>query len=337
MPAGSAAADPERGGPMHARRDRVCAVMVTHAPPIARLRAALAAIEPQVARVVVIDNGSPNAAEVERIAAQAGVRMHRLCANHGIGWAQNLGARWAFCAGFDAILLLDQDSVAEPPMVEALQRGLEALRGDGMHGDRMHGDRGDRMHGDRGEPAAAVAPQPIDASSGKPFPLLELGRGAAPASNGVGARLVPVAFALASGMLIPRAAWRAVGPMRADLFIDHVDTEWCCRARARGLTLAVVPAARMAHRLGERARRLWLGRWRLLPAHAPERHYFVLRNALWLARQPHVGAAIRWRLLLRAFGVVGAALVFEPQRFDRLRLAWRALADGIRGRLGPLR
>jgi len=42
---------------------------------------------------------------------------------------------------------------------------------------------------------------------------------------------------IASGCLIPADVLRDVGLMDDALFIDHVDTDWCMRARARGYRL----------------------------------------------------------------------------------------------------
>ncbi|HQD84585.1 MAG TPA: glycosyltransferase, partial [Quisquiliibacterium sp.] len=99
---------------------KVCAVVVTWRPDLALLDEALAALRPQVAAVLVIDNASPECAEIAARVAHAGGRFHGMRRNVGLARAQNLGARWAWAAGMDAILLMDQDSVAAPDMVALL-------------------------------------------------------------------------------------------------------------------------------------------------------------------------------------------------------------------------
>ncbi len=295
---------------------RVCALVVTYRPQPELLAGVLAALAPQVAQVLVLDNASPGPADaigdpprLEGASPGApNIRFHRCRHNRGLAWTQNLGARWAWRRGFDAVLTMDQDSVAEPGMVAAL-----VAVATGPAANRL----------------AAVAPRPVDARTGRPFPLIE----ADTAESGAG--WVSCRFMIASGMLIRHSTWREVGPMRSALFIDHVDTEWCLRARAAGWLLGVVPVARLAHRLGDGGRRVWLGRWRWFPFHTPLRHYYMVRNSLWLGRQPFVSRTWWRRTLWRSAGVVILSLIFLPARRERAHRVWQAWVDARRGRMGP--
>jgi len=312
---------------------KVCAVVVTWRPDLALLDEALAALRPQVAAVLVIDNASPECAEIAARVAHAGGRFHGMRRNVGLARAQNLGARWAWAAGMDAILLMDQDSVAAPDMVALLAAPhlRSAVSADAAQPDAADASRsGLALLPGTGAPLVCTAPLPVDARTGMPMRLI---RTAAPA--GQDDDLVPCAFVIASGMLIPRAAWRCIGPMCDALFIDHVDTEWCLRARAAGGALAAVPAARLMHRLGTDGRRVWLGRWRYFPHHSPMRHYYMVRNSLALRRLPHVRAGMARWLAWRAALLVLVSLVVLPERRRRWRAVRAAIADARAGRGGP--
>lgn len=290
---------------------RICAIIVTYQPQPALLARVLAALAPQVQQVLVLDNASATPPTPAALGEPTvGVRWHRCRRNRGLAWTQNLGARWAWRNGFDAILTMDQDSVPASDMVARLAVVLGTAQGERL---------------------AAVAPRPCDALTGRPFPLIE----ADPATGD--SDWVSCRFMIASGMLISRSAWRNVGPMQSALFIDHVDTEWCLRARARGWLLGVVPAARLEHRLGDGGRRVWLGRWRWFPFHSPRRHYYMVRNSLWLGRQSFVAPAWWRRTVWRAAGVILLSLVFLPARRDRLRQVWQAWRDARANRMGPWR
>ena len=153
--------------------------------------------------------------------------------------------------------------------------------------------------------------------------------------SGPGDDLVAVAFLLASGCLIDARALADVGPMREDLFIDHVDLEWGLRARAKGWTLYALADVPMAHRLGEQVRRIgWLG-GRAVHLHSPLRNYYLVRNTLLLARERALPVGWRagyaaWLLRYVAYNVLAVA-----PRAERARAVGRALADALRGRAGP--
>ncbi len=266
----------------------------------------------------MIDNASPDQAAVAQRARDQGARFHGLRHNLGLARAQNIGARCAWRAGMDAVLLMDQDSVAAPDMVGLLSAPHRVTTGALAAGPLAASPR-----------LACTAPLPVDARTGTPMRLL---RSADRADLPHG--LVPCDFVIASGMLIPRHAWRSIGPMRDELFIDHVDTEWCLRARAAGGLLAAVPRARLAHRLGSDGRRVWLGRWRYFPHHSPLRHYYMLRNSLALRRLAHVTPSMGLWLVLRAYALVLLSLILLPQRRRRWSALVRAVRDARCGRAG---
>lgn len=289
----------------------VTAVVVSHRPDAHGLSALLTALAPQVGSIILVDNDSPALP-----ALPSAVRLLRLPRNEGVASAQNHGAAAAWAAGAGFVLLLDQDSLPAPDMVEQLSTALHAA------------SAGDRV--------AAVGPLVVDADGhSEGFVRFRSGRYVAVAPRAA-ERWIDCDMLIASGTLIPRAAWDEVGPMAEELFIDKVDTDWCLRAAWRGWRLLGVPAARLQHRLGQRQIRLWFGRWRELALHAPFRYYYMGRNALLLRRRAHATAA--WKRadarqllsLLLYFGLLA------PGRWARLRMMGRGLADGWRARTGRL-
>jgi rhamnosyltransferase len=53
-------------------------------------------------------------------------------------------------------------------------------------------------------------------------------------------------FLISSGCVISRAAFAKIGPFDEKLFIDHVDIEYCFRARANDVPLYATPADAVA-------------------------------------------------------------------------------------------
>jgi rhamnosyltransferase len=128
-----------------------------------------------------------------------------------------------------------------------------------------------------------------------------------------------------------------IGEMNEGFFIDHVDTEWIFRARSRGYHSFGVCDAVMEHSLGTDTFHFWVGRWRNVPMHSPERHYYVFRNSVILLRMAH--APVRWiqNDIVRLIAMAIIFPVFAPNRLRRIRLMVRGILDGLRGVTGPLR
>lgn len=301
---------------MSGRVPRVVAVVVTYEPEAQALAAMLAALAPQVAALVIVDNGSRSTAKLHLPAAGVHpVHWIRLEENLGIGAAQNLGVQWAREQGADYVLLSDQDSEPAPEMVRQLVIVAQGLVMEGV-------------------PLALVAPDYVDDRQAVQIPFMHLVDGRPSWFGCDDARGTPeITTAIASGALIPLATLNAVGGMRESLFIDLVDIEWCFRARAHGFHAFGACGAKLRHNLGEQPTRV-LGR--RLATHSPLRNYYFYRNAVWLFRQryvPRVWKRVIARQMLKRYLVFS---VLVRPRLQYFRMMTLGLWHGLRGRGGAL-
>ncbi|MBP9061874.1 MAG: glycosyltransferase family 2 protein [Rhodoferax sp.] len=290
---------------------KVVAVVVTYEPVLEMLQLQWNALVPQVDRVVIVDNHST-------VDVRAWMQCNNLGAgfvivleqNFGIAKAQNVGISWAREQGATHVLLMDQDSVLAPDMVQEL---LDAASG---------------CHS-----LAALGPCYVDARMENPPPFIRMrGLRMERVVQQPGRNVVPVDYLIASGCLIPMAALNQVGLMREDLFIDYVDIEWGLRAKREGLQCFGVFSATMSHSLGETPYPLF---GRQIPIHSPLRHYYHVRNAILLYREPWVPMNFKWvdgwRLLLK-FGFYS---LLTPPRLQHFLMMLRGFWHGIKGRAGP--
>ena len=228
--------------------------------------------------------------------------------NIGLGAAYNLAARWAREEGATHLLLLDQDSVPASGMVAAL---MEAFKQPG--------------------PVAAVGPLWRDSRTREDGFFVRLVPWGARKYEPAAGEIVPVDFLISSGSLISLAALADIGPFDESLFIEHVDTDWALRARARGYRLYGVADARLDHALGDAALSaspLGLRRRRFF-LYKPERNYYLLRNSVALWRRHY--APWRWIIhdVRRTFLLMLFYALFVPPRLARLRSMFRAVRDGL--------
>ena len=299
---------------------RVCAVCVTYNPDPPTVRRVLEATLSQVDELVVVDNGSRDEVREKLIgiALPKGCCLVLLDSNLGVAAGLNRGMRVAQDRKCDFVLLLDQDSIPGPGMVKALLDAYLRLKQDGIL-------------------AAGVGPQCIDPESRRPTFFVRFSafsRRRLPCRDG--SVVLQADVLITSGSLIPIWALGAVGMMDEDLFIDHVDTDWCLRARARGYPLFGVCSAVISHSLGDGTRTFWLFGTRAIHMHSPLRMYYYVRNGILLARK--VSSPWVWTLteLSRTFALsIGYVLLVSPRRAF-LRMILLGLLDGVRGRRGPL-
>jgi rhamnosyltransferase len=288
---------------------KVIAVVVTYQPSFDVLAELLNVLVKQVDSVILVDNGST--IDVSLCFKQYSLRqvsVLRLCQNMGVAFAQNRGIEFARGKEAQFVLLMDQDSIPEPGMVQALLSA--ALQ----------------------KTAGAVGPRYLDTRQGNPPPFirirgLKLERCICPTSDAI----VPVDYLIASGCLIPMAVLNQVGGMREDLFIDYVDIEWGLRARRLGHQSYGVCGAGMTHCLGDDPI-AFLGK--RLPLHSPLRHYYHFRNAVLLYKERRMPVNWKlvdgWRLCLKYFFYS----FFASPRFEHWRMMTLGLWHGLRGRTG---
>lgn len=294
---------------------RVLAVAVTYQPDTGLLANVLGSVAPQVAGVVVVDNGSTNVEEVRPVASAIGAQLIANAQNLGIAAAQNQGIDVARKEGFSHVLLLDQDTVLSPGVVADLSQHLAAL-------EREQGT------------VAAIGPAYFELNSRKRTRAYRAkGLRLARVPLETEARPVASDFIIASGSLIPLQVIEKVGRFKEDLFIDLVDVEWCFRARAMGYMAFLSPTASVDHRLGSGTTHIGP---REVAVHAPVRNYYWVRNALWLARQSYTPSAWKLYFLSRSLAFLAVYPTLASKRSLRLRLIGRGFWDGIRGSLGRL-
>lgn len=283
--------------------NKIVATVVAYRPDIGLLEQVLAAIAPQVEKVLLVVNDEGD----WTCALPNNVVVDRQQKNVGLGAAYNMAASWARAESASHLLLLDQDSVAAADMVEKLRA---ALASDSQ--------------------AAAAGPLWRDRRNGRDGFSVRLGRFGVHKYQPRANETVAVDFLISSGSLISLDALSAIGDFDAGLFIEHVDTDWSLRARAKGYKLLGVAAAHLAHAIGEKVltSSALTGR-RVFFYYPPERQYYLLRNSLILWRKPY--APWVWVLhdVRRVFLLMSYYVIFLPPRVPRLRAMIRAIRDGI--------
>ena len=239
-----------------------------------------------------------------------GVRQEE---NVGIAAGHNIGIRQAIEQGAKFVLLLDQDSQIELDMVLKLRSAYTELN-------------------EKGFQVAAIGPQYRDADNGMLSSFIKVGLFRfihCDCENN--ASLVEADFIVSSGSLLPVAALKVIGLMDEKLFIDHVDTEWCFRAKSKGLQIFGLCGAVMTHSLGEHRKEVWFLRKRSVPFHKPFRYYYMFRNSVLLYQRGYM--PLNWKFvdMVRCLKMVVFFSLAAENRFICLKMMFLGVVDGLRG------
>jgi len=216
----------------------ILAGIVTYNPDIERLRENLDAIVKQVDGILVVDNGSDNIADAERLVRRyPKAAMLKNGENLGIARALNQEMEYAEENGYGWVLALDQDSVCPEGMTDEYRKYVSIDEQIGMFACRFK-NRG------------------IDGSVKIPV-----------TSQGT----KEVKIAITSGCMTRVTAWKNSGKYDERLFIDYVDHDFCYSLRKNGYKIIQVSGVVLIHELGQsvRAEKTWDGEKRLVYNYPP--------------------------------------------------------------------
>lgn len=304
---GSAAEPPSDSG------SRVWACVVCFRAHAADVRPLVATLEPQVERVLLLDNCPAFAGGLATLASDRTAYIP-MPSNVGTAGAMNEAWRQASDAGAGYMISFDQDSHPDGVLVKGLLASLIRLTTAGLR-------------------VAAIGPRKVDPRTGQPMRMLRPVRYLRRYAPQDAAELVQVDHVISSGCLIPIEAFRQVGPYNEGLFLDYVDIEWCLRARARGYAIVCDPRLSMPHVIGDSVVRIGS---RSVWVHQPKRNGLLVRNHLLLWRVPALHSLWLLSDLRMVLIKVLVQLCVAPPRRERLVCVLRGVRDGLGGKSGPM-
>lgn len=293
----------------------VSAVLVTYNPNTEVLRSAIQAVLDQVSDIFIVDNASSNCSFdwLDKLEHQTNVTLHllRQKENIGVGAGHNIGIRHAIEQGSKFILLLDQDSQVEPDMVVKLRSAYTSLN-------------------EKKIQVAAIGSQYRDAENGILSQFVKVGIFRfIHCKRENNASIVEVDFLVSSGSLLPVTALEVIGLMDESLFIDHVDTEWCFRAKSKGLQIFGLYGATMTHAIGEQRKEVWFLHKRSVPFHKPFRYYYMFRNSVLLYYRGYMPLLWKFADISRCLKMVIFFSWASENRLACLKMMYLGVIDGL--------
>lgn len=264
-------------------------------------------IATQLNGCIVVDNSTDQAAtsRVAILAKDAGAELIGMNRNAGVAAALNKGIERALTMGAQWILTLDQDTTPLPGMVEYLLQTFRDSEQQLAREKRPIGLLGldpRRFRPYRGRPASSIP---------------DLG-------------FRECVALITSGTLISATAYRSIGPFREDLFIDHVDTEYCLRARALGFAVIAAGRQLMEYRIGIPSTHR-IGSYLAVTSNHPAiRRFYMSRNLVMLiAKYFRKETRFIFSLIFAWVKSFSMMLVFEKQRLPKTKAIFTGLLSGL--------
>lgn len=288
------------------------AILVLHGA-VGDLAAPLERLATVVDRVLLVDNNEQPAPALLALAERMPFELLHHGNRGGLAGAYNRALRVlrqgpAPVPG--AVILLDQDSDTAALQAFLADEEVRALL-----------SRDD---------VAVVAPAYCDRATGLRGRYIELGRWRLHHLPRIFEGARPVAFVINSMSVWRMPALDRIGPFDETLAIDHVDTEYCLRARRVGLGVWVHGSHRFAHSIGARRRYQLLGHELQAGGHPAWRRRLIGRNTVLLARrwgwrEPAFAGLCLMRLAYEATGI----LMAEDDKAARLAALVRGAIEGL--------
>ncbi len=252
-------------------------------------------------RIIVVDNGSEGGeAAVLRAEFGGSVDLIENETNLGFAGGANLGIRHALAQGADYVLLLNNDTTVDPGFLTALVEAAQS----------------------RPDAAALCAkayyfaePDVLYSTGGSvnlwTATAKQIGNGQR--DRGQFERIAARDYADGVCMLIPRRALESVGLLDEDYFSYWEETDWCVRARDKGLRCYYVPSAKIWHKAAR--------------VQSPTNQYNFLfrRNALMFVRKRGTPLHVLTALLTHVFFYGPRYFLTHPTKIARAPAELKAL------------
>ena len=261
-------------------------------------------------RVLVVDNASGDGSPQMVRDEFPGVELLALPENRRFAGGNNESLRRALDAGADAVMLLNNDVVADPKMIAKLLAALDEQPDAGAAAPLIYfAPPSDRIWygGGRCRPWLAHSSH----------------RGLRERDRGQYRSIEDTGYLTGCCLLARAEAWRKVGLLDERYFIYAEDADWSLRARAAGFRLLFVPTARLWHRVSASSANATGGHsmsaWKV---------YQRLRaNVTLWARHAHGLARLTWLPALLAQQAAYAVYLLARGQAAAALAVPRALAD----------
>ena len=235
-------------------------------------------------QTVVVDNGSTDDSVKAIHARFPQIKLLETGTNLGFAEGNNVGIRYALAQGADALLLLNNDTIVDPHLLQGFAEEMQAAPTAGIFGATIY------LYGDRDR---------LDHFGGIWNPQKAAFDFVGHREKLEQTRPLELDYVCGAAMLVKREVFEKIGLLEARFFLIWEEADFCFRARRAGFSSLTCPGAVLWHKVSAS----FVGK-------KPHTNYYWWRNRLlWIERN----CSLRERVRL-------SASVLLPEIFHLLKL-----------------
>lgn len=219
--------------------------------------------------------------------------------NKGIAYAQNVGIQTAIALNYQYIVFFDQDTIIEDKYINDIFSEFNRLKL-------------------KYKNIACVGPLIINKKNGKYYKSKTFN---------IEDKEIITDSIISSGSLIPISAINEIGMMKAELFIDYVDFEWCWRAKSKSYNIIQSTQLTILHEVGNKYINI-LGIKFIISA--PIRYYYQYRNLIWLSKLDYIPKGWLLKNYFRKFTEPMISIWLMRNKKEYITSIYNGLTDGIK-------
>ncbi len=282
-------------------KNKVCAAIITYNIDEKIIEVINSIIE-QVEFVLIIDNNSKNetVSILKRLEKDSRIELILNSTNEGIAKALNQGIEVAKLKSMEWILTLDHDSICDKNMIENM-----------LDINLNYEDK---------SKTAILAPKVFDINKQKFISSKHFN----------GNDCIEVKDCIQSGAIFKIDIFDKLGKFNEDLFIYHVDFEFCERVIKAGYKIIQCNNVTLYHEEGYKIERSFLGMKTYYNNYSSVVIYYITSNSIYMAKNYNVFYIKR---IIKDFVYI---LLFDEERFNRLKYWRKGILDAFSNKFGKL-
>ena len=283
-------------------KNKVCASIITYNID-EKIIDVVNSIINQVEYVVIIDNCSNKStiSILKEIAKMEKVKLILNSSNNGIAMALNQGIEFAKSKNSDWILTLDHDSICDERMVENMLKVKNLY----PENDKI----------------GILSPQIFETNK----------QDFISKKTNCGNIYTEVGDCIQSGAMFRIELFDQIGYFNEELFIYHVDFDFCQRVLKSGYKIIQCNNTILHHEEGYKIPKKFLGKKTFYNNYSSHAIYYITRNTIYMCKKYNIFYIKR---IIKDFIYI---LAYDEQRFERLSYWKKGLFDGLLNRYGKIK
>lgn len=300
----------------------VCAIVVTYNPDFRLFGAQIESLDNQCAVLVVDNSEKPDIKNlINKKCQEFCIKLVDMGCNVGLAKAQNSGIQFVRDAFPESkyIVFLDQDSIPSSRFITSMRSEYKCIC--------------------KKERIAVLGPSLYDPRA-KSYHSFHLIHGALyKKTNPVTLKnkTIPCSMINSSGSFCSVDVFEDIGCFDESLFIDHVETDWCFRAKSMGYKLYGTTKVVLEHYMGDDVLEFSvLGKKRFMPYRNPLRHHYLFRNSIKLLKRDYIPFVWKLYCMVKLTYTAVIFSIFSRERKGQMKAMWLGIKDGISGAKGKI-